>query len=276
MDTQLPDGFILDAAEQSLPGIESIFQITPFGSGLLPENDLTKLIRISEYITHRNRAVTARDYERMALQAFPQLGKVKCLCRSGIVTLVVIPLDKKKGLHYRPYTCAELLLEIESCFSGKTSPFVREINAVNPVYEEILVRCAVEFQLTEHSKAHLRAILRKILNQTIAPWQHRGSLPELGYSFTLQQVYDRISTLDFVKEITHLSVVQLLHADDKNNYNFREYNELKDIVSPSSPVSILVPFRHHILAPEINGEFGIEEMGIHEHFVIWQNETEKH
>ncbi|MCC8134057.1 MAG: hypothetical protein LIP04_11135 [Tannerellaceae bacterium] len=67
MKISLPEGAVLDTSEQSLPGIESIRQITPFETGSPIENKTTRLMRISEYITHRNRAVTARDYERLTL-----------------------------------------------------------------------------------------------------------------------------------------------------------------------------------------------------------------
>lgn len=285
MDKTLADGFEINTPEPGIPGIASIEQVTPLQAGLPAENDVRKQIRISEFISHRNKAVTARDYERMTLQAFPQAGKVKCLSHTntkkseqtsaGTVSLVIIPSETGKGRHFRPYAPPELLLEIESYFSSRTSPHVTNIDAINPVYEEIVVRCTVDFHATEHSNAFLRASVRKVIDRIIAPWQQDKKLPVFGYSFGIRQLYDKIDDLIFVKSIGHLSAVQLIRTEGCTKYGIKEYSGT-DTVIPSCPHAILVPFENHIIKSGINEAFGIDEMGINENFIIWQNETEKH
>lgn len=286
MEKELPEGFMLNTSEQTLPGIESIIQIIPLQTGYPAEDNVLMTMRISEYISHRNKAVTARDFERMTLQAFPQVGKVKCLPATdtkkenplspGTVTLVIVPTGNRKGLRYRPVASAELLLDIERFFSTKVSAFVRNMDAINPIYEEILVRCSLDFYLTEQSRAFSRAVVRRMINSTIAPWQREGNLPVFGYSFALQQLYEQIDKLKFVKKIGHLSVVQLSRSTENNMYRTKEYFDLKDIIKPTYPHAISVPCKHHIIGTEVNADFGVEEMGINEHFVIWPNETGKH
>jgi len=286
MNQPIPEGFVLNTSEETLPGIESPVQITPVKAGHPEETNQLKLIRISEFITHRDRAVTGRDYERMILQAFPEVSKVKCLANlnvkkgkensSGTVSVVIIPSEKGKGIRFRPHPSPELLLDIEGYLASKTSSFVRTIDAINPLYEEILVRCAVRFHLTEQSKAVSRAIVKKVINRIIAPWQQQGELPVFGYSFTLQQLKEKIETLTFVKKIDRLSVVQLSLSEEEGRYRLKEYKELQDTVRPNFPHGILVPFEHHLIGTDVNEAFGIEEMEINENFVIWQNETEKH
>lgn len=286
MEKDLPGGFVLNAPELTLPGLESVTQIMPFQAGQPAENNTRKLMRISEYISHRNRAVTTRDYERMTLQAFPQVGKVKCLAAidakkdrnlsPGAVTLVIVPSERKKGIRYRPHASPDLLLDIERFFSTRVSAFVKNIDAINPVYQEILVRCGLDFHLTDQSKAFSRAVIRRVINHTIAPWQREGELPVFGYSFGIRQLYEQIDKLKFVKKIRHLSVVQLVRSNESNRYEIKEYKDLKDIIQPTYPYAISVPFKHHMIGSEVNTDFGIEEMGINEHFVIWPNGTGKH
>lgn len=294
MDQELMEGFVLNTTEPGVPGIASVEQITPINAGMPVENDAVKLIRVSEFISHRNRAVTARDYERMTLQAFPQAGKVKCLKNTdtkkqpgetggftgteksaGAITLVIIPSRKGQGWKSRPYAQPELLLEIENYFSAKTSSRVKYIDAINPLYEEILVRCTVDFNSTEHSNAYLRETVRKVINRLIAPWQQNEELPVFGYSFGIRQLHDKIRALPFVKSIRHLSAVHLSCAEGCSIYKIREYAGT-DEIDPSQPHAILIPSANHIIKTGIHEEFGIDEMSINENFVIWQNETEKH
>ncbi|MCC8134058.1 MAG: hypothetical protein LIP04_11140 [Tannerellaceae bacterium] len=167
------------------------------------------------------------------------------------------------------------MLEIEEYFSSGISAYVKEVDAINPVYEEIVIRCGVDFLDTPYSRAVLRAAIRKVINRIIAPWQQEGNLPVLGYSFNLQQLHDRISEMKFVKNITHLSVVRLVQENQDNTHRFKEYSELTDTICPSVPYAVLIPVREHLINQQVNKPFGIEDMSIHEHFIIWQDETGK-
>ena len=284
MDVTLPEGFVLNTPEPGIPGIASVEQVTPIHTGLPAEDDTCKRMRVSEFVSHRNKAVTARDYERMTLQAFPQVGKVKCLSHTntkedgltspGVVSLVIIPAERGKKKYYRPYVSPELLLEIENYFSSRISPHVTNIDAINPVYEEIIVRCTIDFHPSEKSNAFLRAAVRKVIDTIIAPWQQEKSLPVLGYSFDISLLHEKINSLAFVKNIGHLSAVHLIRTDGCAKYKIKEYSGTECIV-PSRPHAVLVPFENHIIKSGINEAFGIDEMGINENFIIWQNETGK-
>jgi hypothetical protein len=267
----------LNCTERKLPGIEKIVQITPFLDTNAEESDVNKLIRVSEYITHRGRAVTARDYERMALQAFPEVRKIKCLPgvpASQMVTLVVIPVCNTEKESRRPRSSPELLLKIESYFSNRTSGMVKRVNAVNPVYEKITVRCELKMNWTNNSKAVSRAVIAKLINAVIAPWQRKNETPEFGYSFSVGQLRDKLSRMKQVDEISQLSVIQLIQTDGL--YHLKEYMQPEDRVVGSCAGAILVPAaEHYILSDNKRGLFGLNEMEMDENFVIWQSETEK-
>ncbi|MDR3061991.1 MAG: hypothetical protein LBU57_07755 [Dysgonamonadaceae bacterium] len=278
---KLPSGFVLNVSEGNLPGIESIAQVTPFFNKQPVEDLKSKQIRVSEFISHRERAVSVRDFERMTLQAFPEVEKVKCLPNTdtkipergqkpcpGIVTLVIIGRRKGNFKNSCSYVSPELLLEVENYFKNRMSAFVTRIDAINPVYEPVLVRCEVDFHLGDQSRAFFRAIVRRIINQVIAPWQNKEEPPAFDHFFRLQQLYDKINAIKLVKEVKRLSVVQLFRQQAVATYEFKEYSEMGDTVVSTRPYAILIPARHHIISPEINERFGIQEMEINENFVI--------
>ena len=103
-------------------------------------------LRITQEMSHRNRAVLPRDYEQITLAQFPEVEKVLCLPgidskaqnRSPIVTLVVMQKEKDKKI--LPLCEHRLLMRIEDYIGDKTSPFIT-VDAITPVYEEVTVCC---------------------------------------------------------------------------------------------------------------------------------------
>lgn len=128
--------------------------------------------RVSERLRHKQRAVTAWDYEHLILDRFPSVYKVKCiahtdpncLCREkvdendnqticcgpqigpGHVLLVpVASLKNRNGVDpLQPKTARRVLIEMVDYIKNLTSPFVK-VYAKNPVYEQILVFFRVKF-----------------------------------------------------------------------------------------------------------------------------------
>ena len=94
----LPAGTI-SASGKNLPGIVEIIQVVKGHGGRMGGDAGDICLRLSDRIAHRNRALLPADYERLVLQHFPQVVKVKCLPgldtkkrnRSGVVTLVIVP-----------------------------------------------------------------------------------------------------------------------------------------------------------------------------------------
>lgn len=259
--------------ETKLPGIKSFRQISSFYSGRDREDETNMQIRISEYITHRGKAVTARDYEQMVLQAFSDVAKVKCLpnydCefnRKGVISLVVIPkVEKNSKSILRPLTSSYFMLEIEEYMHKHVSEYVKEINVTNPVYEELMVRCDVSF-FDDYSLAISQTRLNEIINHIIAPWQTEKGLPVFGYSVNMKKMFDTIKAQDFVKEIKNLSIIRIVNEMD--SYSLYEYGKADNVITPQFPHIIFVPAENHIIGPDISPEFGINDMSIDKTFII--------
>lgn len=268
LEKKRPEKFFLNESEKEIPGVTNITQVATFGQGQDPEIEKEKFRRISEYVSHRHRAVTARDYERITLQVFPEIKKVKCLydVEKKKVLLVVIPVLAEEELYERPCAQPELLLNVEKYFRKYTSPFVRSIDAIHPVYEEIIVRCEVTLTWTNYSNAASRAMLTKVMNLLIAPWQNTNEPPSFGYSFTMQEMYDKLVKLNQVEEMKQFSIIHI-YRDKAGKYLYKEYTDLHDVVKPSVPYALLVPARKHLFISK-QEHYGLEEMNINDNFII--------
>ncbi len=79
--------------------IKSVTQPAASFGGRVAEDDSNYFVRVSERLRHKNRAVTIFDYERIVLEQFPEVYKVRCINHTdseseyapGKVRVVVIP-----------------------------------------------------------------------------------------------------------------------------------------------------------------------------------------
>lgn len=165
----------------NIPSIKKVSQ--PFASfgGRTSESNKLFYQRISERLRHKNRAVTTWDYERLILEFFPEIFKVKCLPHSnsnnylkpGDIWLVVIPDWQKHpvGDPLQPKANRILLREIGEFISEKySSPFVN-IYVTNPSYETLLVDCKIRFH-AEYDPGYHSVLLNKEIKKFLSPWAY--------------------------------------------------------------------------------------------------------
>lgn len=160
--------------------IKSVSQLYESYNGQGLESSSELYIRTHERLRHKNRAIALWDYERMVLDAFPWSFKVKCLNTtedySGIsprnVTLAIIPDNKNRvGENpLQPKVGGYKLQSVKEYISKHTSPFVK-IKAVNPHYQEILVKCKVEFNKGYDERLY-SGILNEDLKKFLSPWAY--------------------------------------------------------------------------------------------------------
>lgn len=259
---------------RNIPGIAEVVRISPYYGGREKETDENKLIRISEYITHRGRAVTARDYERITLNRFTAVDKVKCLPsmdtkqgRNGVVTVVVIPRkDRMSPLGWRPKASSNLILQIEEYLAKLVSERVSYVDVINPEYEELMIRCRITFK-RRYPIATCRSRLKQLCDRLIAPWQENRQTPSFDYFIRLQTLYERIRNEEYIRSVEELSIIRLAEKKEEM-YEIHEYNGTDEIIRPSVPYAIFVPAREHLFLTETEHPFGISEMTIDETFVI--------
>jgi Baseplate J-like protein len=238
----LPAGSIAKLADPQ-PEVSKVAQPYDSFGGQPQENPNSYYTRISEQLRHKGRAVTIFDYERLVLEQFPAVYKVRCINHSrvdeldnfqslvpGSVTLAVIPdLSKRSTTNdLEPKVNINLLAEIADYLKQLSSPWV-DLRVVNPRYEAIQVEFEVQFKVPYQANFdyYQRELQRGIVG-FLSPWTI-SSGAEIHFG---GEVY-RSSILNFVEEQSYVDYVVnfQMHQGDRRN--------LQTIVA-SSPRSILV------------------------------------
>lgn len=267
--------------EKSMPGLTDIYQIIPAKGGRSPETPEDMRLRITQEMSHRNRAVLPRNYEQITLAQFPEVEKVLCLPgidskaqnRSPIVTLVVMQKEKDKKI--LPLCEHRLLMRIEDYIGDKTSPFIT-VDAITPVYEEVTVCCNLRIKPGYPVGDILRQTEARI-NNCIAPWRDKEEIPVFGLSFSSTNLYNSIRECEAIVDIDILSVAHVVYTakDQQKSYYLNRYPEearQNFNVSPSQPWCILVPSDRHLLyidqKDELLEQLGLGYLGVGSNFII--------
>ncbi|MFM7470300.1 MAG: hypothetical protein ACKO5P_02150 [Nodosilinea sp.] len=215
--------------------------------------------RISEYLRHKGRAVTIFDYERLVLEKFSDIYKVRCINHGqvdgtsqwqelvpGSVTLVVIPdlSQRHTTQDLEPKITLGRLEEIEQYLAGKqdqsgkpilaslSSPWAT-IKVVNPEYEQIQVECDVVFKFPyEANFNYYKRQLDQDITRFLAPWTSNGAA-EISFGGKLY----RSSILHFVERLDYVDYV----VDFKMYHNINSPGSRTDVreAIASTPRSIL-------------------------------------
>ena len=238
----------------------------PFYSfdGRMPENDSQFYTRVSERLRHKNRAICIWDYERLVLQAFPQLHKVKCLNHTGIaknllqpavlklreitpgfVTVSVIPdLRNKNAINkLEPRVPVGLLDDIKLFLKKHTNLFVASayndkldyLQVLNPLYEPIKVKTCVRFY-EGLDAAYYKYILNQDLKQFLSPWAFDAN-KEINFGST----YHKSAILNFIEERKYVDVVlgfEVIHYKD----GIKQPNYDPDWIIPTTSRSVLTSY----------------------------------
>ena len=232
-------------ALSSLPGISKVCQPLPSFDGRVTENERARKIRISERLKHKNRAVTPWDYERLILERFPEVFKVKCFpginslawqcwdqrqmcvnmkhwdckrCKTihtrnqpGHLLITLVPWLKKTGSPFtkdpEPMANAELLSRVKSYVQGLASAFV-SIEVRNPVYEKIQIRCRVRFTSQENLWGNKRN-LDQAISDFISPWGGDGYRARFGWCIRRSDLVSHIQEQPYVSFVTKFSMLRI-------------------------------------------------------------------
>lgn len=208
--------------------------------------------RAGERLRHKQRAITIWDYERMLLQAFPQIHKVKCLnhlhfepatpapiyheLAPGHVTIIgVSDIHGRNGVDpLRPYLSLADLESMETLLRGLTSCFVR-LHVRNPIFEPVLARFKVRLYDGLDETFYEKRLNEEII-QFLSPWAFPG-----GKDIVFGGKIYKSALVDFIEERSYVDFVedfQLSHTLDVTQQNVEE-------VKPTKQVAILVSARRH-------------------------------
>ena len=223
--------------------IDQIIQVYPSFGGRCTEGDFDYYTRMSERLRHKNRAITAWDYERLVLEKFPQIDRVKCfrnkeqdstdsvrlIPNPGHITLVVVPkiTNYQTDNRYQPPKAnQEILLEIEKYLKSKTSPH-SIIKVTNPHYETLQINCKVGF-INQLRVGEYKKQLNDDLKKLLSPWASDDKK-----SVTFSNVLYRSEILLYVERRPYIKYVNKLSIT-------RTIDEGNEIISSGIPNMIIV------------------------------------
>jgi hypothetical protein len=203
--------------------VKSIAQDFPSFGGRTEETDTQFYVRVSERLRHKGRAINIYDYERLVLDAFPAIYKVKCvphtkICRNdagqgtplqspGWVTLAVIPeiAGFPAGSRFRPKVSRILLKQVSDYLQLRTSGFVR-VQVINPDYQEVNFSGNVRFK-SGKDKQFYKNLLNTEVQSFLSPWILSGSQDIVfGSTIMMSSVLQFIEQRNYVEYVTEFKM----------------------------------------------------------------------
>jgi hypothetical protein len=198
----------------------------PYSSfgGRIKEPDDIFYIRISERLRHKNRGISMWDYERLVLQNFSEVYKVKCLNHTRITLsggiesdnemapgyVVVVPIPDLRNRNavdpLKPMTSIGTLNNIEEYLKQHISPFVR-LQVKNARFEEIQLDFRVKFNNDDGAFYH--DLLITEIEQYLSPWAYdTGADINFGGSIYKSVLLDFVEERPYVDFITCFKMFQ--------------------------------------------------------------------
>ncbi|HWM89806.1 MAG TPA: baseplate J/gp47 family protein [Thermoanaerobaculia bacterium] len=214
----------------------------PYASfgGRPEESDGALNTRASERLRHKNRCITAWDYERVVLEAFPGVHKVKCIPHAkdgswlapGNVLVVVVPDLRNKNARdrLRPRVDSDTIARITEHLQSHAGMQVA-VRVKNPDYQRIRLDFKVRFH-TGYEPNYHKNLLNEELVRFLSPWAYDAGR-EIAFG---GRIYKSV-LLDFVDELGYVDYL----TDFKMHSLAEDLNEVR----AERPDAILVSEPEH-------------------------------
>lgn len=161
-----------------IPGLASVLQPYPAFGGKAPEESNFFYTRLSERLRHKQRALTMWDYERLVLEQFPEIHRVKALHADwqenpndiGAVQLILLPSIRGKQLFdpFEPRVSQDLLQKVLAFIQPLAPSFVK-VRVANPDFYYLVVKVEVRFHDNSNPGYYLD-LLNRELREYLSPW----------------------------------------------------------------------------------------------------------
>jgi hypothetical protein len=232
-----------------LAGVKSVKQPYASFGGAAAEGDDAFHTRVAERLRHKDRCVTRWDYERIVLEAFPSIHRVKCIPHAkdgawmspGNVLLVVVPdLANQNAVDpLQPRVDADTLDRVRTHVQARAGMQVA-VAVKNPRYQKVRLDLKVRFR-TGYDFNHYRVELQDALVQALSPWAFPGG-PDIGfggavYRSVLLNVVEELAYVDYVTDFRMYSYAGT--AVDTTDLG---------VARPATPDTILVSDASHSIA----------------------------
>ncbi|MEY4764485.1 MAG: hypothetical protein RI907_1158 [Pseudomonadota bacterium] len=238
--------------------IKALAQPYPSFDGALQEDEGALARRAAERLRHRQRAITAWDHERLVLDAFPQLARVKCVPYAhagswrapGSVMLVVLPDLRQRAFAgvLQPRVDLDTLQRIEAFVLARSPLWLQQVptgapagttSAIavrNPSYQAVRLAFKVRMR-PGYAFSFYKGELNAALVRALSPW-----------------AFDADQTLDFGGRVVRSALVNFVealpyvdHVTDVRLAREGVPGEDASELQPRSPDEILVSAALHLI-----------------------------
>lgn len=254
-DDASPDHYLAPLPKQTIRGIADpvtgiarVIQPYPTSGGRPAEATDAFRTRASERLRHKGRALSMWDYERLVLDRFPDVHKVKCLPARlsgegpGTVRLVVIP-DIRGEARRNPFAprAPNRLLDEIAAFLGPLAPPTAAIEVGHARFVQVRVRLGVRFRPGGDEDYDKRRLADEI-NRYLAPWAF-----DQGSDIAIGQRIDATSIVAFVDSLPFVDFVGTcrLFSSDDGGATFRLGKDNGDRVEAGGSDEVLAPAPRH-------------------------------
>lgn len=238
------------------PAVKSISQ--PFNTfGGSPEEDKSSYtVRVSERLRHKDRAVQIWDYERLVLENFPEIYKVKCLNHTGRlctepgettikyselspgdVTLICIPdlTNSARHNYFRPAVKFATLKKVKTFLEERCSKWVN-LEVGNPKYEELNVSFNVKFYKEITNTGFYLSKLKEDIDNFLTPWANDLGRLTLGNRIYKSTILNFVEEREYVDFLTDFDARLTVDGEEKT---------FEEEIIPTSSLSLIVPGNNH-------------------------------
>ena len=234
----------------------------PYASfeGKPKENSQAFYLRASERLRNKDRAINIWDCERLVLQSFPEMYKVKCLNHTkitgslaegdlvynevapGHISVITIPnlANRNDTDPLRPYTKKSTLKNICE-FLKKRSSCQVSIHTAQPDFEEVKVKCNITLRSEYPDITYYTEVIQNEITNFLSPWAF-ASDADLNFGGRIHQSV----LIDFIEELPYVDFLtdfELHHIKSDGSTSLVD----EAIASTARSILVSVPAIRHEL-----------------------------
>lgn len=279
-DEALPPGRIR-ASLEATPGLATVRQPWPSFDLKPQETTAAWATRVAERLRHRARALTPWDCERLVLQAFPEVFKLKCIPRSNagagepvlVVVVPALPAGYEIDGTEAPRLDASTLQRIAQYLSDRMPPH-QPLLVRNASYERIQVRCTLRLARGEPAGERLRE-LNQSLRDYLSPWRPGGITTRFDWQLRADEVEAYLRAQPGVDAVGQVSLLHVV-ASDQSVYRLFDTARGTRLLHPAQAWSLALPTRGHLLElvdqPALEAQpSGLGKLTVASSFIIGQD-----
>ena len=251
--------------------IKSITQPYASFGGKIKETDPLFYQRVSERLRHKDRAITIWDYEKLILDNFPKVFRVKCLnhfrydkresenigeiANTGAGYVTIIPVAKAStnqvNTSWKPLVDLGTMAQIKSFLEKKASPHVR-INVKTPQLEKLELTFNVAFKdLLGGDEILYKKQLQDAINKYLSPWAYDNDF-EVNFQTEIEksELIQLIEKQSFVDYISDFVVEHHTLQKNSENIDSSKTKKVANKIIPNTPYSLFIAHKHDIITIE--------------------------